>query len=74
MARRGGVNRISAMIYEDTRTCIKQYLERTLKDVCAITEHMKRKTVTVSDVIFALKRQGRPIYGFDEKVILEGLA
>ena len=53
-----------------------------MKDVIAITDHCKRKTVTVTDaspsvnlpkctlliefkVIFALRRQGRPIYGFD---------
>ncbi|PMD62825.1 putative histone H4 [Hyaloscypha bicolor E] len=67
LARRGGVKRISATIYEETRYALKQYLERILKDVVAITEHSKRKTITVTDVIFALRRQGRPIYGFDHK-------
>jgi histone H4 len=28
------------------------------------TEHAKRKTVTSLDVVYALKRQGRVLYGF----------
>jgi hypothetical protein len=28
------------------------------------TEHAKRKTVTAMDVVYALKRQGRTLYGF----------
>ncbi|ONH70175.1 Histone H4 [Cyberlindnera fabianii] len=38
LARRGGVKRISALIYEET--------------------------VTSLDVVYALKRQGRTLYGF----------
>ncbi|KAB5572040.1 hypothetical protein GE09DRAFT_1216640 [Coniochaeta sp. 2T2.1] len=44
LARRGGVKRISGMIYEDTRAVLKQFLE---------------------NVLHALARIGRPIYGFD---------
>jgi hypothetical protein len=28
------------------------------------TEHAKRKAVTAMDVVYALKRQGRTLYGF----------
>uniref|UniRef100_A0A8R7K3Y4 Histone H4 n=1 Tax=Triticum urartu TaxID=4572 RepID=A0A8R7K3Y4_TRIUA len=28
------------------------------------TEHARRKTVTAMDVVYALKRQGRTLYGF----------
>ena len=28
------------------------------------TEYAKRKTVTAMDVVYALKRQGRTLYGF----------
>ncbi|KAK3988521.1 histone H4.2 [Cladorrhinum sp. PSN332] len=65
LARRGGVKRISAAIYDETRTTLKGYLERIIRDVVTYTEYRKRKTVTVNDVIFALRRIGRPIYGFD---------
>ncbi|VAH01917.1 unnamed protein product [Triticum turgidum subsp. durum] len=47
LARRGGVKRISGLIYEET-----------------YTEHARRKTVTAMDVVYALKRQGRTLYGF----------
>jgi len=31
---------------------------------CTYTVHAKRKTVTALDVVYALKRQGRTLYGF----------
>lgn len=65
LARRGGVKRISGLIYDDTRSALKSYLEQVLKDCVAYCEHRRMKTVTVQDVIFALRRMGRPIYGFD---------
>ncbi|KAI0132217.1 histone-fold-containing protein [Xylariales sp. AK1849] len=66
LARRGGVKRISATIYEEVRHTMRTYLEETLKDCVTYTEYRRAKTVTVRDVLFALKRRGRPIYGFDD--------
>ncbi|RPA77085.1 hypothetical protein BJ508DRAFT_213130, partial [Ascobolus immersus RN42] len=67
LARRGGVKRISATIYDDIRLTMKAYLEKILQDCVTYLEYQKRTTVTVTDVIFALKRIGRPIYGFDKE-------
>jgi histone H4 len=39
-------------------------LENTVRDAVTYTEHAKRKTVTSLDVVYALKRQGRVLYGF----------
>ena len=64
LARRGGVNRISALIYEEVRVVLKQFLENVIRDAVTYTEHAKRKTVTSLDVVYALKRQGRTLYGF----------
>ncbi|KAI0272748.1 histone-fold-containing protein [Gloeopeniophorella convolvens] len=55
LARRGGVKRISGLIYEETRGH---------SDSVTYTEHAKRKTVTALDVVYALKRSGRTLYGF----------
>uniref|UniRef100_A0A4W6FUE8 Histone H4 n=1 Tax=Lates calcarifer TaxID=8187 RepID=A0A4W6FUE8_LATCA len=52
LARRGGVKRISV------------FLENVIRDAVTYTEHAKRKTVTAMDVVYALKRQGRTLYGF----------
>ena len=35
-----------------------------IRDVVTDTEDAKRKTVTAMDVDYALKRQGRTLYGF----------
>ena len=80
LARRGGVKRISGLIYEETRgvlkvcrmfTCstsndviVQVFLENVIRDAVTYTEHAKRKTVTAMDVVYALKRQGRTLYGF----------
>jgi histone H4 len=64
LARRGGVKRISGLIYEETRSVLKVFLENVIRDAVSYTEHARRKTVTAMDVCYALKRQGRTIYGF----------
>ena len=83
LARRGGVKRISGLIYDETRGVLKLFLESVIRDsvtytgVFAVdsvllrqlltilfTEHARRKTVTSLDVVYALKRQGRTLYGF----------
>jgi histone H3/H4 len=64
LARRGGVKRISGLIYEETRGVLKVFLEQVVKDAVTYTEHARRKTVTALDVVYALKRQGRTLYGF----------
>ncbi|KAF7645335.1 hypothetical protein LDENG_00206450 [Lucifuga dentata] len=64
LARRGGVKRISGLIYEETRGVLKVFLENVIRDAVTYTEHAKRKTVTTMDVVYALKRQGRTLYGF----------
>ena len=57
LARRGGVKRISGLIYEETRGVLKVFLEGVIRDAVTYTEHAKRKTVTSLDVVYALKRQ-----------------
>ena len=64
LARRGGVKRISSLIYEESRNVLRVFLENVIRDSVTYTEHAKRKTVTALDVVYALKRQGRTIYGF----------
>merc|ERR1712174_165437 len=64
LARRGGVKRISGLIYGETRGVVKVFLENVIRDAVTYTEHAKRKTVTALDVVYALKRQGRTLYGF----------
>lgn len=65
LARRGGVKRISSLIYEQVRIVLKVFLENILRDAVTYTMYAKRERVTVMDVVWALKRQGHTIYGFD---------
>ncbi|CAJ0914652.1 608_t:CDS:2 [Entrophospora sp. SA101] len=67
MARRGGVKRISAGIYDEARTALKDFLYHVLRDVVSYVEYENKKTVTLMEVLFALKRRGKTLYGFDVK-------
>mmetsp|Transcript_39970 Transcript_39970/g.96489 ORF Transcript_39970/g.96489 Transcript_39970/m.96489 type:complete len:88 (+) Transcript_39970:132-395(+) len=40
------------------------FLENVIRDSVTYTEHARRKTVTAMDVVYALKRQGKTLYGF----------
>ena len=64
LARRGGVKRISVLIYEETRGVLKVFLEKLILDCMTYAGHAHRKTVTAMDVVRALKHQGKTLYGF----------
>jgi len=64
LARRGGVKRISSTIYPQTREVLKAFLDVVIRDSLIYTDHAQRKTVTSQDVVYALKRQGKTMYGF----------
>ena len=64
LARSGGVKRTSGLIYEETRGVLKVFLENVIRNLVTYTEHARRKIVTAMDVVYALKRQGKTLYGF----------
>ncbi|MES2875531.1 MAG: histone-like protein [Bacteroidota bacterium] len=64
MARRGGVKRMSDSCIPVIRNKLKEYLQAVLKDAVILVDHAKRKTVTVEDVVRAVRRQGKTLYGF----------
>jgi histone H4 len=43
---------------------VSHYPLQVIRDSVTYTEHAKRKTVTALDVVYALKRSGRTLYGF----------
>ena len=65
LARKGGVKRISGLVYAETRSVLKEFLASVLHDAIRYTESAKRSTVTAMDVVMALKRQGKTLYGFN---------
>lgn len=66
LARRGGVKRISGEVYKETRDMLKLFLDDIVRDAIRYTEHARRRTVSTLDVVAAMRRRGRPIYGFDD--------
>jgi histone H4 len=64
LARRGGVKRISGMMYDEVRGILKTFVDGVVRDSVTYTEHGKRQTVTALDVVYALKKRGRMLYGY----------
>ncbi len=64
LARRGGVKRIAQEVYQAIRNQLDCFLKNVVRDSISFTMHGQRKTVTAVDVVYALKRQGKTIYGF----------
>lgn len=70
LARRAGVKRINALVYETTRDVLRVFLENVLRDSVAYTEHSKRKTVTSEDIAHGLARHGITYYTGDDDFII----
>ncbi|KAG5183893.1 histone-fold-containing protein, partial [Tribonema minus] len=64
LCRRGGVKRISGLMYEEVRGVVTLFLKDVLHDTVLYTENARRKTVSALDVVYALKRRGHHLYGF----------
>jgi histone H4 len=64
LARRAGVKRISTPVYADIRSVLHTFVETTVKHATALTEYRKAKTVAAADIISALRKQGKSLYGY----------
>jgi histone H4 len=61
LCRRGGVKRMSGLIYEETRAALKGFMEIVIRDAVIYTEHDHRKTVSMQDILHSLKRNDKPM-------------
>lgn len=71
LARRAGVKRIKGDVYEKVRTSLYQpngnrFLSQVVKKAITYVEHRHGKTVTVMDILQALRHEGRTLYGYGE--------
>ncbi len=64
LAKRGGVIRISSNSFNSAREFADAMLVRVTRDSIVYAEAAKRRTVTAMDVIYALKKNGKTIYGY----------
>ena len=51
--------------YEETRGILVVFLKNIIKDSCVYCEYRRAKTLTATDVVLALKRNGVLLYGFN---------
>lgn len=64
LARRGGVKRLNGLVYEETRSVLRQFLHKIIGDAVNYADYARRTTIQVSDVLMALSRNGKTLYGF----------
>jgi histone H4 len=64
LCRRGGVKRISGLIYTEVANRTHAFVDEVLEKAIIYCVHAHRKTVTPMDIIYALKKQGKVLYGF----------
>ena len=64
LARRGGVKRISFASHAHVRDFVDDFLGKIVRDTLTFTEHRKAVTISAMDVVYALKRNGRVLYGY----------
>ena len=62
LARWAGVVRIAKNSYNEVKGCLNFFLETIIKDTLTYMEYAHRKTILTSDVLFALRRNGKQIY------------
>ena len=62
LARRGGVKRISALVYDESRNALRAFLEKVIRAAVTYTEHRRAKTVTAMDIVHGLKQSNITLY------------
>ena len=50
-------------IYEETRGVLTVFLRNIIRDAVVYADFARRKTVVAADVVHALRRNGRTLYG-----------
>ena len=64
IARRAGVKRLARLTYDEVRGVVHDFVKKLVTDAIVFTEYRRAGTVVAMDVVNALKRQGRQIYGY----------
>lgn len=62
LARKGGVKRLSKLIYTEVSDALKVFLKPIIRDAISYMDSGDRKTVVAKDIIYALENNGKPIY------------
>ena len=64
LARRGGIKRISGLLYDEVRAVLNAFVDNVVLGATAYAEHAHRKTVSSADVVNSLRRSGKQLYGY----------
>ena len=54
-------------MHYEVQGVLKVFLEDIIRDAVTYAEHANRKTVTAMDIVNALRRKGKTLYGFGQK-------
>jgi histone H4 len=65
LARRAGIKRISKTVFPEARRILNDHINTIVRDSVIYTLHSKKKTILSLSTALALKKNGRPLYGFE---------
>ena len=64
LARRAGIKRISSDSFGSIREYYERFLEKLVNNSVSYCDSGRRKVIQPQDVVYALKLQGRNLYGY----------
>lgn len=64
VARKGGVKRMTHSVLPEMQAVLHSFVKSLITDVIFYAESAKRSTVVASDVIHALRKRGKHLYGY----------
>lgn len=56
--------RVSGLNYDEVRSVLKAFVGNVIREAVTYAEHARKMHVTLFHVLSALKRRGRPLYGY----------
>lgn len=62
LARRGGVKRLSSLVYDETRNALKNFIEKVIRCAVIYADYRRAKTITAMDIVDGLKQSGIVFY------------
>mmetsp|Transcript_35028 Transcript_35028/g.40482 ORF Transcript_35028/g.40482 Transcript_35028/m.40482 type:complete len:126 (-) Transcript_35028:22-399(-) len=64
LSRRAGIKRMAFQVCAQIREVFTRFIDKLAMDSFNYCESARRKTILPIDVVYALKRQGRNLYGY----------
>lgn len=63
LAQRAGAKRLFREAHAEIRASLMEFIGSISRDACLFADNSRRRTLLAADLVYALQRRGRPVYG-----------